>query len=218
MSSGLPRDSATARQFLLEQVPSLVSFDDQDPVPRDVFQARVGKQTLRVKGLTRLYGHAVARLVQGTRSGRPQRREREIALLIEQGRAKAHCVGAGEQDHIKILESAQLFREGSPVFERFDFKRRQAQRRRTQRLQQPAQRHGLKFRPCDQDADSLKRRHLEVSRHQAFRGISRLAAFELRLARAQALEQGTGARRQDPFRQLAAQRRRIICAARHGIF
>ena len=86
-----------------------------------MFQPRVRKQTLRVEGLTRLYGHAVACLVQGTRRGRSQSREREVAFLIEKGHAEADGVGAGEQDHIKILESAQLLRQRASVFERFDF-------------------------------------------------------------------------------------------------
>jgi hypothetical protein len=104
-----------------------------------------------------LYGHAVAGLVQGTRRGRPQGREREIAFLIKKGHAKADRVGAGKKDYIKIFENAQLLCHHPSIFERFDFDRRQTQRRRAIRFQKPAQRHRLEFRPGNKDVYSVQR-------------------------------------------------------------
>ena len=79
--------------------------------PADMLQARMRQKTLGVEGITGLHGDAVAGLIQGTRRGRTYGREREIAFLIEIGRAEADGVGAGENDDIEILESAQLRRQ-----------------------------------------------------------------------------------------------------------
>ena len=75
--------------------------------------SRLSESKLRL----RLHRHPVAGLIERPRGRGAHGGQSQIALLFEQRCAEAHGVGAGENDDIEILESAELgprFRADAP--------------------------------------------------------------------------------------------------------